>query len=105
VTFLFGDVEYDPDSWDKVMAQPDAPVAVAAASAGLATLDDWSTVAIEATLRAMLEETQLSARKGLQPVRVAITGSTVSPPLFESIDALGRDAAVARLEAALARIG
>jgi len=105
VAFIFGDVEYDEASWEKVMTKPEAPIAVAAAAAGLATLDDWSTPGIEATLRNMLEETELSARKGFQPLRVAVTGSTVSPPLFESIEVLGRDATLARLGAAVARMG
>jgi glutamyl-tRNA synthetase len=104
VAFIFGDVEYDEASWEKAMTKPEASVAVAAAIAGLATLGDWDTAAIEAVLRNMLEETELSARKGFQPLRVAVTGSTVSPPLFESIEVLGRDLALARLEAAAARI-
>jgi glutamyl-tRNA synthetase len=45
----------------------------------------------------MLEELELSARKGLQPVRVAASGSQVSPPLFESLSALGRERSLARL--------
>ena len=105
VTFIFGDVAYDETSWEKVMTTPEAPTAVAAAIAGLATLEEWDTAAIEAVLRNMLEETELSARKGFQPLRVAVTGSTVSPPLFESIEVLGRGVAVARLHAAAARMG
>ena len=105
VAFIFGDVAYDEASWEKVMTNPEALIAVGAAGAGLATLEDWTTAAIEATLSNMLEETELSARKGFQPLRVAVTGSTVSPPLFESIEVLGRKVAIARLEAAAARMG
>jgi glutamyl-tRNA synthetase len=104
VAFIFGDVEFDEASWEKVMMTPEARVAIAAASGGLAILEDWSATGIEATLRNMLEETELSARKGFQPLRVAVTGSTVSPPLFESIEVLGRDVALARLQAAAARM-
>jgi len=64
----------------------------------------WSHVAIEAALRSMLAATGLSARKGLQPVRVAVTGSVVSPPLFESLQALGGERTMRRLRAAAARI-
>jgi len=46
----------------------------------------------------------LNARKGLQPLRVAATGSSVSPPLFESLAALGRDRSLARLREALERL-
>jgi glutamyl-tRNA synthetase len=52
----------------------------------------------------MLEANDLSARKGLQPLRVAISGSTVSPPLFESIEVLGRDETIARFAAARAKL-
>jgi glutamyl-tRNA synthetase len=52
----------------------------------------------------MLEAEELSARKGLQPIRVAVTGSSVSPPLFESIAALDRNRVIGRLEEALGRL-
>jgi glutamyl-tRNA synthetase len=48
----------------------------------------------------MLEETGFNARKGFQPIRVAISGSTVSPPLFESLKALGKAETLTRLVAA-----
>lgn len=105
VGFIFGEVVYDDVSWAKVMTTPEAAVAITAATAALATLQEWTTDSIEAALRNMLAEAELSARKGLQPLRVALTGSTVSPPLFESIEVLGQATAVARLEAALARLG
>ena len=105
VDFLFGGLEgYDEGSWSKVMTTPEAPVALDAASTALAALSEWSTDTIDASLRAMLEEHELSARKGLQPLRVAISGSTVSPPLFESIEVLGRDATLERLMSARSRI-
>ena len=100
VRFLFRDIEYDDVSWQKVMTKEGADVAVAAARDRIAGLDDWSIEAVEAALRAMLEEKELSARKGLQPLRVAISGSSVSPPLFESIVALGKEQTVSRLSRA-----
>ena len=51
----------------------------------------------------MLESEELSPRKGLQPLRVAISGSSVSLPLYESMDALGRDRTLARLRRAAER--
>ena len=98
VRFLFvEDVEYDEGSWQKVLAKPDSPAAVGAAAERLAELQEWTTEAIESSLRDMLEELELNARKGLQPLRVAVTGSSISPPLFESLEALGRERTVARL--------
>jgi glutamyl-tRNA synthetase len=104
VRFLFVDeVEYDDQSWQKVMTTPEAAVAVAGAAEALRDAE-WTDEGVESALRAMLEARELSARKGLQPLRVAITGSSVSPPLFESIGALGRDRALGRLAAAGQRI-
>jgi glutamyl-tRNA synthetase len=82
----------------------DAGAVLDAAVARLSELGDWSATDIEASLRSMLEELGLNARKGLQPLRVAITGSTVSPPLFESMAVLGRDVTVQRLTTARSRL-
>jgi glutamyl-tRNA synthetase len=105
VRFLFSDIEYDESSWSKVMTKEGADIAVAGARERLERLGDWSIESVEETLREMLETLELSARKGLQPLRVAISGSSVSPPLFESIAALGREKTVARLATAGARMG
>lgn len=105
VRFLFGDdATWDAASWDKVMTGETAATAVNAAIDVLDPVASWSHVAIEAALRSMLAATGLSARKGLQPVRVAVTGSVVSPPLFESLQALGGERTIRRLRAAAARI-
>jgi len=56
---------------------------------------------IEEALRALPERLGTKAKVLFQAVRVAVTGATVSPPLFESIELLGRDRTLARLEAAL----
>lgn len=104
VRFLFVDeVEYDEASWSKVMSTAEARVVLAAARSALAEAE-WTHEGVEAALRAMLDKHELSARKGLQPLRVALTGSSVSPPLFESIVAVGREAALARFAAAEERI-
>ena len=104
VRFLFGDIEYDETSWDKVMTTEEGPVAVREAIAALEPLDDFTDEAVETALRQMLADQELSARKGFQPLRVAISGSSISPPLFESIAALGKDRALARLAAAAERL-
>lgn len=104
VRFLFvDDVGYDEGSWEKVMTPPEARAALLGARSALEGAE-WTSGGVEAALRSMLETTELSARKGLQPVRVAVTGSAISPPLFESIAALGRTATLRRLEQALARL-
>ena len=89
---------------DPVTIGPEAPLALEGAQSALADAE-WTHEGVEAALRAMLEEQGLSVRKGLQPLRVALTGSSVSPPLFESIVAVGREAALARFAAAEKRLG
>ena len=53
----------------------------------------------------MLAAESLNPRKGWQPIRVAITGSNISPPLFETLEALPKQVALARITAALERLG
>jgi glutamyl-tRNA synthetase len=104
VRFLFDEVSYDGASWDKVMTTPEATAALRGAGDALATVEPWQHDAIEEALRAMLAAEGLSARKGLQPIRVAVTGSAVSPPLFESLAVLGKERSLARIAAALGRL-
>jgi glutamyl-tRNA synthetase len=105
VRFLFADdIAYDETSWRKVMTKDEVPAVLGEALDRLAVVAEWTTPAIEETLRALLEAQELSARKGLQPLRVAVSGSSVSPPLFESLEALGRERTLARLAAVAARL-
>jgi glutamyl-tRNA synthetase len=76
---------------------------LAAAIPALEALSDWSDSAIEEALhQSLVEGMELKPRNAYGPVRVAITGSTVSPPLFESIRILGRERTLARLARARA---
>jgi glutamyl-tRNA synthetase len=92
--FLFEDVRPDPGELDG-----GAPVVVAARDA-LAELEPFTAESIEAALRAVVEALGLKPRQGFQPIRIAVTGSKVSPGLFESIELLGRETTVERLTAA-----
>jgi glutamyl-tRNA synthetase len=75
---------------------------VRAATEALSGLDTWSTAAIEGALReALVEKLELKPRLAFGPVRIAVTGRKVSPPLFESLELLGRDRSLARLAAAV----
>ena len=106
VRWLFSeDVEFDPKSWEKTMQADTVPEVLRAAADRLAGVESWTTESIEVAMRAMLEATGLNARKGFQPLRVAITGSQVSPPLFESMAILGRDPSLNRIRAAQERLG
>ncbi|HCB06723.1 MAG TPA: glutamate--tRNA ligase [Nocardioides sp.] len=76
---------------------------VRAARDALELLESWSTADIEAALRdALIDGLALKPRVAFGPVRIAVTGRKVSPPLFESLELLGRDRSLARLSAALA---
>ena len=98
--FLFVDeasFTRDPADAAKLLDETGRGVVTAArdALAGLAT---WDTASIEEALRASLVEgLGLKPRNAFGPVRVAITGRRVSPPLFESLELLGRDRSLARL--------
>ena len=80
--------------------------AVAALDATIAAVEglpeeEFTTPAIEAALqKALIEDLELKPRKAFGPIRVAVTGAQVSPPLFESMELLGREKSLARLKAA-----
>ena len=101
--FLFASsVEYDDDA-RKSLEDDAAREVVTAAREALAGLGEWSTAAIEEALRAALVDgLGLKPRNAFGPVRIAITGSRVSPPLFESLELLGRETSLSRLESVLA---
>jgi glutamyl-tRNA synthetase len=91
----------DPDAAAKQLGADATPVLQAAVKA-LEEVSAFVTADIEGALRAALVDgLGLKPRNAFGPVRVAVTGRTVSPPLFESIELLGRDRALARLRGAL----
>ena len=80
----------------------DGRAAVAAAHEALAALPEWTTAAIDEALRsALVEGLGLKPRLAFGPVRIAVTGRRISPPLFESLELLGRERALGRLAGAL----
>jgi glutamyl-tRNA synthetase len=89
--FLFHDVEADVDGDRHV---------VEAARDALAELEPFTAESIESALRSVLEQLGLKARQGFQPIRIAVTGSKISPGLFESMELLGRERTLQRLSAA-----
>jgi glutamyl-tRNA synthetase len=97
--FLFEDVKPDPSLLDG-----GGPV-IAAACEELARVEPFTAAAIEVALRALAERLELKPRQAFQPIRVAVTGSRVSPALFESLELLGRETALARLSAAASSAG
>ena len=100
--FLFVDqVEFEAESAQKIAEEPSQHV-IAKALEVLAGLNEWKHDQIEAKLRAaLLDELGLKPRVAFGPVRIAVTGSHISPPLFESMELLGKDRSIARLKAAV----
>lgn len=113
IAFLLDDpVEMDEASWTKAMVKGKAaPEMLDAAIAALDGLDPWAAGGIRAAIEsAAVTAGLLNADGGAQiskaqgPVRVAVTGRSVGPPLFESLEALGRERTMARLRAARDRL-
>ncbi|GAA5062442.1 glutamate--tRNA ligase [Nocardia callitridis] len=102
--FLFVPAEQfaiDPAAGAKNLGS-DAAAVLGAAIAALEPLAHWTTPTIEEALKtALIENLGLKPRKAFAPVRVAVTGSHISPPLFESLELLGRETALARLRSAV----
>ena len=103
VGYLFAGPADDERAWSKVM-KPEATGPLAAARDALSGLEPFTPESVEAALAAVLEAQGVKAKALYQPIRVALTGSTISPGIFETVSALGRDEAVARMDAALARL-
>ncbi|GAA4345330.1 glutamate--tRNA ligase [Angustibacter luteus] len=83
----------------------DAATVLEASVTALEPLQEWTTTAIEAALRASLVDgLGIKPKFAFGPLRVAVTGRRVSPPLFESMEILGRDSSLARLRALRARL-
>ena len=94
--FFFEDVSPSSDELK------DAAPMLQAAQAALSGLEPFTADAIEAARRAAADELGLKPRQAFQPIRIAVTGSKISPGLFESIELLGREKTLARLSRAVA---
>jgi glutamyl-tRNA synthetase len=95
--FLFREVAPDAKLLDRNVLE--------AVEETLAGLDPFETQQIEQALRSLAESLGLKPRQAFQSIRVAVTGSNVSPALFESIELLGRERTLSRLRAAAALAG
>ena len=100
--FLVERRPFDEDAWEKVM-RDGAAERLARARSALARAEPFDAEGVEAALRGVVEELGVKPKDVFQPVRVAISGTTVSPGIFESVALLGREETLARVDAALAR--
>jgi glutamyl-tRNA synthetase len=90
--FFKQEVDADPTLLDRALIET--------ARQDLEAVQAWESEEIEATLRGLAERLELSPREAFQPIRVAVTGSKVSPGLFESLELLGKEESLRRLSAA-----
>jgi glutamyl-tRNA synthetase len=100
--FLVERRETDPAAWDKVMKEGSAELLQKARDA-LAAVDPFTVEHVEQALRQVVEEAGSKPKEVFQPVRLAIAGTTISPGIFESVVALGKDETLSRIDDALAR--
>jgi glutamyl-tRNA synthetase len=103
IRFLFEPPVKDEKAWQKTM-KDGAPAALEASRQALAATAEFDPGAIEAALSPLPGQLDVKPGRVFQPIRVAITGSTVSPGIFESLSALGREASLRRIDAALLRL-
>ncbi len=103
VDFLFLDrPPFDPDAWAKAMAGDDGAASIlqAAIDAYEALVGDWTAEALHVATTGVAESVGRKLGKAQAPIRIAVTGRRVGPPLFESLEVLGSDRTLARLRTA-----
>ncbi|MFV2143444.1 glutamate--tRNA ligase [Isoptericola sp. G70] len=104
VDFLFLDTPVeDEKSWNKAM-KPGAVELLTDVRAVLAQLEPWEAEPLKDAVASTGEKHGLKLGKAQAPVRVAVTGRTIGLPLFESLEVLGRERTLGRIDAALARL-
>jgi glutamyl-tRNA synthetase len=106
VDFVFlPQVPVDEQAWQKVMVKgPEVAVTMLDAALDLLATCAWNAEAIGEAMIGYADEHEIKRKAAQAPVRVAITGRTVGPPLWESIEVLGRDETLRRLQAARHRL-
>ncbi|MHC4555129.1 MAG: glutamate--tRNA ligase [Planctomycetota bacterium] len=102
--FLADDaIEYDDKAVKKVLLKGNGFEMLKTVGEALATLQKLTPEAIETLLRSLAEEKQVGLGKIAQPLRVAICGNTISPPIFDAVDMLGIKTVLKRIENALTK--
>jgi glutamyl-tRNA synthetase len=92
----------DPAARERFLTRDGGAEALQAAREALADVPaPWSTESVEPALRGAVERSGMKAKQVFQPLRVALTGTTISPGIFETVALVGRDRALARIDAAL----
>ncbi len=101
--YFYGDVQYNPEAVSKHLTAEIAP-ALRAIEQALENLSDWSKEAIHQVIETTAKNLDVKMGKIAQPLRVAVTGDTISPPIDITLVLLGKEKTLARLTTALAKI-
>nr|MBA2516918.1 glutamate--tRNA ligase [Solirubrobacterales bacterium] len=102
--FFFDGPVDDPKAFQKILGSERAREALAHAREALEKVEEpWTPDAVERTLSGLLEAGGYKPREVYQPLRVALSGTTVSPGIFETVALVGREEALRRMDQALAR--
>lgn len=104
VGFLLQVPEINAEDWEKVMSQSWAAEVLGLMVGALESLPNWNASAIEEALRGVAENAGVKPRLAFGPVRLAVSGTRVGPPLFESLEILGRETTLERSGVALSLI-
>jgi glutamyl/glutaminyl-tRNA synthetase len=99
-------VEYQPDAVEKVLKKNEGQGAAALRDIRplLAAVPTWDAASIEQAVKGFCDQRQLGLGKVAQPLRVAVSGTAVSPPIFDTLEFLGRDRTLARIDRCLSRL-
>ncbi len=94
------EIAYAPDAVEKVLLKNEKQglIALSTVREILAVASEWSAAALEAAVKAYCEQSGLGLGKVAQPIRVAVSGTAVSPPIFESLEFLGQEKTLARID-------
>ena len=106
-SFFFTDddqIQYAPDAIEKVLKKNDKQGlnALVAVQPVLGEVTDWTTANLESAVKSYCEKTGLGLGKVAQPIRVAVSGTAVSPPIFESLEFLGKEKTLTRIARCIA---
>ena len=103
--YFLDDIEYDPTAVAKNWKDPaEAAALLGDTHSALVGVEVWDASTLETSLRSLAEKRGISAGKIFQPLRVALTGLTVSPGIFEMLVQMGRSLSLKRIDKALQKL-
>jgi glutamyl/glutaminyl-tRNA synthetase len=90
-------ITFDPQAVEKVLRKQGGLEVLRAVHPILQSVSNWTSAEIEKAIEGYCQQTQLGLGKVAQPIRVAVSGGTISPPIFQSLEFLGRDGTLSRI--------